>query len=148
MRSRRPVAPNPQALCAVLRHARRALCERVAQAQQAPDTLAHDFPGLVAAVEAGFRREELAMEALHVPGLRERRQHHAIILGALHHVQPAVEGGNLELGREVVLALRDLLELSRLSADLVLAMSAPQAQASARPPSGVRGPAARRGIAG
>lgn len=148
MKSRRPAAPDPQALCTVLRHARHALCQRVAQAMDAPDRLfSNDFPGLVAAVERGFRREELAMEALRIPGLRERRHNNALILSALHKVSPAVEGGNLGLGREVVGALRDLLDLHRHSADLVLAVAALQQRARPRAPGQVRGLAARRGIA-
>lgn len=143
MKSRRSTAPDPQALCTVLRHARHALCHCVAKAVDAPDRLfSNAFPGLVAAVEAGFRREELAMESLRTPGLRERRRNNALILSALHHVAPAVEKGNLGLGREVVGALRDLLDLHRHSADLVLAMAALQARARARPPGQVRGLAA------
>ncbi|WP_305824732.1 hypothetical protein [Massilia brevitalea] len=148
MKSRLPIAPDAQALCAVLRHARHSLCQRVAQASDAPDKpFANGFPALVAAVEAGFRREELTMEALGIPGLRERRQNNALILSALHRVMPAVEGGNLGLGREVVGALRDLLELHRMSAEVVLAVSALQKRFSARPACRVRGLAARRGIA-
>ncbi|MBN4711044.1 hypothetical protein H3276_23515, partial [Escherichia coli] len=85
------------------------------------------------------------MEALGIPGLRERRQNNALILSALHRVMPAVEGGNLGLGREVVGALRDLLELHRVSAEVVLAVSALQKRFSARPACRVRGLAARRG---
>jgi hypothetical protein len=36
---------------------------------------------------------------------------------------PAVEYGNLAIGREVVAALRDLLDLHRLTADLALAVA-------------------------
>jgi hypothetical protein len=148
MLPRRSPGPDPQALCTVLRHARHSLCQRVALAAGAPDRLfASDFPGVVAAVEAGFRREELAMEALRIPGLRERRRNNALILSALHHVSPAVERGNLGAGREVIGALRELLDLHRHSADLVLAVSALQKRVRQSPPSQVRGLAARRGIA-
>ncbi|MCA1248201.1 hypothetical protein [Massilia sp. MS-15] len=148
MKSCRSVAADPQALCTVLRHARHALCQRVARAAATPDRMfAAEFPALVVAVEDGFRREELTMEALGIPGLRERREHNALILSALHHVSPAVERGCPETGREVVSALRDLLNLHRHAADLVLAVSALQQRTRVRAPNGVRGAAARRGIA-
>lgn len=148
MRPRRSAAPDPQALCTVLRHARHALCRRVAEAADAPDRLfTNDFPRLVAAVESGFRREELAMEALRIPGLRERRHNNALILSALHRVAPVVEGGDLGVGRELVAALRDLLDLHRHSADLVLAVAALHQRTRPRTPPQVRGLAARRGIA-
>lgn len=132
-------AADPQALCTVLRHARHALCQRVARAAATPDRLfADDFPALLLAVEAGFRREELTMEALGIPGLRERRRHNALILDALHDVSPAVERGSPEVGREVVSALRDLLHLHRHAADLVLAVSALQKPARMRLPKQAR----------
>lgn len=145
---RRFASPDVHALCAVLRHARHALCQHVTQAVEAPDKqLMAGFPALVGAVEAGFRREELVMESLGIPGLRERRYNNALILSALHHVQAAVAGGDPGLGREVVGALRDLLELHRQSADLVLAVSALQRQRRPIPACQVRRLAARRGIA-
>ena len=148
MKPCRSVAADPQALCTVLRHARHALCQRVARAAATPDRMfAADFPALVGAVEAGFRREELTMEALGMPGLRERRQHNALILSALHHVTRAVERGSRETGREVVRALRDLPHLHRHAADLVLAVSALQQRTRMRAPNQVRRVAARRGIA-
>jgi hypothetical protein len=148
MKVRRSACADPQALCTVLRHARHALCQRVAQAAQAPDgAFSQGFPSLVAAIETGFRREELAMEALRIPGLRERRRNNALILGALHRVSPTVEGGEPGPGREMVGALRDLLDLHRYSADLVLAVSALQQRARLRAPCQVRRLAARRGIA-
>lgn len=148
MKPCRSVAADPQALCTVLRHARHALCQRVARAAATPDRMfAADFPALVGAVEAGFRREELTMEALGMPGLRERRQHNALILSALHHVTPAVERGSPGTGREVVSALRDLLHLHRHAADLVLAVSALQQRPRMRAPNQVRRVAARRGVA-
>lgn len=136
-------AADPQALCTVLRHARHALCQRVARAAATPDPLfADEFPALVLAVAAGFRREELTMEALSIPGLRERRRHNALILDALHDVSPAVERGSPEAGREVVSALRDLLHLHRHAADLVLAVSALQKPTDTRLPNQATGVAA------
>lgn len=140
-------AADPQALCTVLRHARHASCQRVARAAATPDRLfADDFPALVFAVEAGFRREELTMEALGIPGLRERRRHNALILNALHDVSPAVTRGSPEVGREVVSALRDQLHLHRHAADLALAVSALHKPTRTRLPDQARGVVARRGI--
>ena len=124
MKLHRLTTPNVRVLCAAARHARRILCERIAEAAVAPDdSLATAFPALVAAVEAGFRREELLMEMLGIDGLHQQRQDNALILSALHHAMPAVERGDLVLGRQVVAALRDLLDLHRLSADLMLAVA-------------------------
>lgn len=127
MTPRGSAGPDPQALCAILRHARHGLSQRVARAAAAPEPLfAVEFPALVIEVEAGFRREELTMEALGIPGLRERRQHNALILSALHHASLEVERGRPGVARGVAGALRDLLYLHRHAADLVLAVSALQ----------------------
>lgn len=124
MKLRRLTTPNIRALCAATRHARKALCERIAGAAAGSDqALATAFPALVAAVEAGFRREELVMETLGIARVREQRQDNALILSALHHAMPAVERGDLVLGRQVIAALLDLLDLHRLSADLLLAVA-------------------------
>jgi len=134
MNTRRSDDADPQALCTVLRHARHALCQRVAHAAASPDRLfSADFPALVVAVEDGFRREELTMEALGIPGLHERRKHNALILSALHHASSAVERGNPGVAREVVCALRDQLHLHRHAADLMLAVSALQQRTDLRP---------------
>lgn len=133
MKTCRSHAADPQALCTVLRHARHALCQRVAQAAATPDRqFSSDFPALVVAVEDGFRREEMTMEALGIPGLHERRQQNALILSALHHASSAVERGSPGVAREVVGALRDQLHLHRHAADLTLAVSALQQRAHIR----------------
>jgi hemerythrin len=119
-----PVPPDPHAVCAAVRQARKNLCHRIELTACAEDVrFVHEFPALVSEVEAGFRREELVMELLGFPHLRERREENAVILSALHRVVPAVEYGNLAIGREVVAALRDLLDLHRLTADLALAVA-------------------------
>ena len=128
MKFRRPATPDVRALCAAVRHSRKALCKRIAETSDVPDeSLAQAFAALVAAIEAGFCREEQVMETLGMACLRDQRQNNALILSALHHAAPAVESGDLALGRKVIAALRDLLDLHRLSADLVLA-------AGGRPP--------------
>lgn len=118
--------PDRQALCAVVRQARAALGRRVERAASIPPPLlARHFRRLVAAVETGLRREEDALEALGVAGLHARRRDHALILSAFHHALPAVERGDAALGRQLIVALRDLLELHRLPADLVRAPGTP-----------------------
>jgi hemerythrin len=122
-----PPADNQSqhALCAALRRARKTLCTQVATTAAAQDDdFIDEFPALVTAVEASLRREELVMELLGFANLPERREENATILAALHRVTPAVEGGNVALGREVLDALGAVLDLHRLTADLALALVA------------------------
>lgn len=135
MRTPDPAKLNPHSVCAALRQARKSLCSRVEQAAEAPDQqFVQEFPALVQEVETGFRREQLVMELLGFPRLRERLEEDAIVLRALHRVSPQIEHGNLALGREVVTTLRDLLDLHRLTADLALALAIPEpAQDLTRP---------------
>ena len=126
MRTSNPAKLNPHAVCAALRQARKSLCSRVELAAEAPDQeFVQEFPALVREIETGFRREQLVMELLEFPRLRERLEEDAIVLRALHRVSPEIEHGNLALGREVVSTLRDLLDLHRLTADLELAVAIP-----------------------
>jgi hemerythrin len=119
---------NRHSICAALRHARKSLCNRVELVAEAPDQqFEQEFPALVREIEAAFRREQLVMEMLGFPRLRERLEEDAVVLGALHRVTPQVEQGELALGREVAATLRDLLDLHRLTADLALAMAIPSA---------------------
>jgi hemerythrin len=128
VRTPNPVRLNRHSICAALRHARRNLCNRVELTAGAPDQqFALDFPALVREIEAAFRREQLVMEMLGFPRLRDRLEEDAIVLSALHRVTPQVEQGDLALGREVVSSLRDLLDLHRLTADLALVMAIPSA---------------------
>ena len=128
------VNPNrPRALCAALRHGRKMLCRRIAELAAGPDDmLARGFAGLVAAVEAAFRHEELIMETLGYVHLHEHRAENAVVLSALHRVLPDVERGDHVLGRQVLTALDEVLALHRLSADLALAAAAQPADAQAR----------------
>jgi len=138
-----PIRPNPRrprTLCAALRHDRRQLCRRVAALAGGPDdVLAQGFGPLVAAVEAGFRREELLMETLGYARVHAQREENAVVLSALHRVLPDVEGGDCALGREVLAALAGVLDLHRLSADLALALALAAGTGQAR----ARGRAAR-----
>ena len=103
----RPVILNSHAIGAALRDARKAMCRRVELVHDADDShFVDEFPALVCAVEAGFRREELIMELLGFPRLKERLAENATILCALHRVVPAVERRDLALARQVVLAYR------------------------------------------
>jgi hypothetical protein len=132
----------PRTVYTAVRHARRSLCNRLGRMGGLPDAdFCHDFAGVVAAVEAGFRHEELVMEMLGYEHLREHRAENAVILRALHKAIPQVDAGDCALGRRLVAALLDVLALHRLSADLALALGqpAPGARMHAR----VRGRAAR-----
>jgi len=121
----RPSASRPRAICAALRHARKCLCQRVGHAAAAPDDgFARAYATVVAAVEAGFRHEELIMETLGFAQLQAHRAENAVVLSALHRVLPDVEGGDCALGRQVLAALLDVLELHRLSTDLALTVAA------------------------
>ncbi|MFL6632319.1 MAG: bacteriohemerythrin [Massilia sp.] len=124
---------RPRAICAALRHGRKMLCRRIAEIMAGPDDMVgHGFAGLVAAVEAAFRHEELIMETLGYVRLHEHREENAVVLSALHHVLPDVERGDHMLGRQVLAALASVLDLHRLSGDLALTVAARPADARLR----------------
>jgi len=124
---------RPRAICAVLRHGRKTLCRRIGEIVSGPDDRVGDgFAALVPAVEAAFRHEELIMETLGYVHLHEHREENAVVLSALHHVLPDVERGDHMLGRQVLSALADVLDLHRLSGDLALAVAAQPAEVRAR----------------
>ena len=139
MPSSRPSPHRPRALCAALRHGRKMLRCRIAEIAAGPDDLlGQAFGALVAAVEAAFRHEELIMETLGYAHLHEHREENAVVLSALHRVLPDVERGDHVLGRQVLAALDEVLELHRLSGDLALTVAAEPPD-----PRGARGRAAR-----
>jgi hemerythrin len=124
---------RPRAICAALRNGRKTLCRRIGEIVSGPDDrVADGFAALVAAVEAAFRHEELIMETLGYVHLHEHREENAVVLSALHHVLPDVERGDHVLGRQVLSALVDVLDLHRLSADLALTVAAQPAGGRAR----------------
>jgi len=93
-----------------LRRCRHDLCTRVARLLAQPDdAFVHDFPAVVAAVEAGFRHEETLLELLGGTDLHPCRADHAVILSALHRTQARVESGDVALGRQVADALDAVL---------------------------------------
>ncbi len=103
-------------------HARNSLLVQVRAAGRAPDAaFPAAFGRLVAAIEAAFRKEEIQMEAIGFPGVREQRRDNALLLNALHHAAPRVDAGDLDVGREVVAALPCLLSLHRFCGLRVLA---------------------------
>jgi hypothetical protein len=117
---------TPRSVTMAIRHARRSLCNRLERMAGLPDdAFCREFASVVAAVEAGFRHEELVMEMLGYDRVREQRAENAVILRALHRALPAVAGGNCALGRQLVDALREVLALHRLSTDLALAVAPP-----------------------
>lgn len=129
---------RPRTLVAALRHARRVLCWRVHDLLHGPEpVLVREFAVVVAEVESRFRHEELIMGTLGYERPRERQQENAVVLSALHRVLPQVEDGDAGLGRTVLGALLEVLELHRLSSGVALAVAVQP------PPLRVRGSAAR-----
>jgi len=103
---------DPLAACAALRTSRARLCARVAALQAQPDDVfVQDFPAVVAAVEADFRREEALLERLGDAALHPRRADYAVLLCALHRTLPQIERGDVGLGRQVADALGAVLSL-------------------------------------
>lgn len=122
-------------LAGIMDEARRQMAiwmERLADT--ADDQFADGFTHLIASVEASFRDEESAMEALHYPSLRSHREQHARALGALHHAQPHVEEGDIGLGREALELLQKWLLMHRLTMDLALASAARERTGGRRHP--------------
>lgn len=106
----------------MMNEARRTISEQMVRLSHTPDDqFADGFTELIAHLEASLRDEEAAMEALHYPALRSHREQHARALGALHHAQPQVEGGDIALGREALELLPKWLLLHRSTMDLALA---------------------------
>jgi hypothetical protein len=103
---------GPEAARAALDHSRQVLCARVATLQSQPDAAFIDaFPAVVAAVEIGFRHEEMLLDRIGGTCLRTRRADDAVILCALHRVTPCIERGDIALGRQVAAALGAVLSL-------------------------------------
>ena len=103
---------TPQAAGAILRNNRARLCACIVALQAQPDDVfVRDFPVVVTAVEAGFRHEEALLERLGDAGMHLRRADYAVLLRALHRMQPRVEEGDVALGRQVADALAAVLSL-------------------------------------
>jgi len=103
---------DPLAACAALCTSRARLRARLAALQAQPDDVfVQDFPAVVAAVEADFRREEALLERLGDAALRPRRADYAVLLCALHRTLPQIESGDVSLGRQVADALDAVLSL-------------------------------------
>jgi hemerythrin len=109
-------------VAAMINEARANMSEQMQRLSHAPDDQFSDgFTELIAFIEASMRDEEAVMEALNYPALRSHREQHARALGALHHAQPNVEGGDIALGREALELLPKWLLLHRSTMDLALA---------------------------
>lgn len=112
-------------IAGMMNEARRALSTEMERLSGTADAqFADGFTELIAGIEASFRDEEAAMEALNYPALRSHREQHARALSALHHAQPQVEGGDVALGREALELLPEWLLLHRSTMDLALACAA------------------------
>jgi hypothetical protein len=113
---------GPHTVVRAMAHARNTLLVQVRAAARVPEAgFASAFVHLVAAIEAAFRKEEILMEAIGFPGVREQRRDNALLLNALHHAAPRIEAGELEIGREVLAVLPELLSLHRFCGLRVLA---------------------------
>jgi len=103
-----------QAIGKALQHTRKHLCSRIATLEAASDAaFAVGWDGLVAATEAAFRHEESVMELAAYAGLAAHRAENARTLSALHHATPAVEAGELALGRAALAALAAIVSAHR-----------------------------------
>ncbi len=103
----------------------KALFEKLTKVQNVSDA---NFPAhyasLVARVEQDFRQEEILMEEIDFPGLRNHREQHAKVLGGLHHAAAAVMNGDVELGRHAIALLPQwfLFHISTMDATLASAL--------------------------
>jgi hemerythrin len=108
--------PRTGAACAAPRRVPMNLALRIRHAQADDDLgFVTCFPAMVAAVEAGFRREEALLERLRYRYLHDRRAEDAVILWALHRAAVMVEQGDVDVGRQVVAALDGILMMHRLT---------------------------------
>jgi len=102
------------AIGAALQHTRRQLSRQIAQLAQQPDAaFASGWDAVVAATEAAFRHEESVMELARYAGLAAHRAENARTLGALHHVTPHIDGGDLAVGRAALAALATIVAAHR-----------------------------------
>jgi len=73
------------------------------QLESAPD---NDFPArfdqLVADIERDFAAEEEWMGKINFGAIQSHLEQHARVLGALHHAQAGVMGGDIAQGREAI----------------------------------------------
>lgn len=108
-------AGNPAgALAAALQHTRTRLCHQIDALAAQPDaTFIAGWTKLVAATEAAFRHEETLMELALYGGLAAHRAENARTLGALHHVTVYVDGGDICIGREALMALAAIVSSHR-----------------------------------
>jgi hemerythrin-like metal-binding protein len=117
----------------IMNEARRRISTQMERlSHTADDQFAAGFTRLIASLEASFRDEEAAMEALDFPALRSHREQHARALSALHHAELQVEAGDLALGREALELLPKWLLLHRSTMDLALAAAAREPARRAR----------------
>ncbi len=113
---------SPHSTMRAMAGARKRMLARIGNTMSEPDErFPAAFARLAGELEAGLRHEETLMESAGYPGLREQRQDNAVLLAALHRALPAVEAGDLAIGRDVVAALRNLLSLHRFSGLRILA---------------------------
>jgi hypothetical protein len=104
----------PAATTHALRRARKRLYRRLLAVALQPDAMfACGWAGAVAASEAAFRQQELLMDLVNDPRLRQQRADNAHLLSALHHVTPCVESGDCTIGRQALRALALIVSAQR-----------------------------------
>lgn len=100
----------------------RMLLATLAQLAQASDQeFIKGYPALVAAIERDFRDEENQMEDADGQLFQAHMEQHARMLGALHHVMPRVQDGDVDMGREAVALLVEWMPFHIATSDAVLA---------------------------
>lgn len=114
--------------------AHKAFIADMAELLNAPDDrFSPAFMSMITKVENDFREEEQLMEEIDYPGLRDHREQHAKVLGALHHVAPHVMSGDLALGREAAELLPQWFLFHLTTMDTALAFALDLDHASANP---------------
>lgn len=83
--------------------------------------LPSSYMALVAMLEQDFHLEENLMESYSLPSLQLHREQHARVLSGLHHAQPRIMAGDLNLGRNTLELLPQWLAIHSATMDQVLA---------------------------
>jgi hemerythrin len=112
---------NPAAAAAMMTEAHgriRAEASRLAGADDA--AFPAGLQAFIAEIERDFFAEEMAMESIDYPGLRAHREEHARLLGALHHIDALVDGGDVGAGRDALALLPHWCCMHELGMDQAL----------------------------
>jgi hemerythrin len=104
--------------------AHQSLLARLGKLAAEPDETFHEqFVALAQAIEADFKSEEALMEQIDFPGLPAHREQHARVLSALHHADPQVAQGDIQLGRICIELLPQWFLVHQATMDHALAVA-------------------------